>query len=154
MRTQRSISPPPGPRRHLPVSLATLPLDEPSRGQNLPHKQRSRPNSLGIRVLPNKGATQLPQSTASAAGRRIRADATRRDGGETETGTADAVLDAVSGISHVSDLDEGGTVHTLDDEGYITLKKSVKDIEEEAKYLAMLNKSKNERTVTKSKGCM
>ncbi|CAL5867688.1 uncharacterized protein PFLUO_LOCUS1907 [Penicillium psychrofluorescens] len=42
----------------------------------------------------------------------------------------------------------------LDDEGYITLQKSVKDIEEEAKYLAMLNKSKDKRTVTKSTGYM
>lgn len=41
----------------------------------------------------------------------------------------------------------------LDDEGYVNLGKSVRDIEEEAKYLAMLSKSKCERKVVRSAAC-
>lgn len=42
----------------------------------------------------------------------------------------------------------------LDDEGYVNLGKSVRDIEEEAKYLAILYKSKCERKVVRSAACM
>lgn len=43
---------------------------------------------------------------------------------------------------------------SLDDEGYVSLGRAVNDIEEEAKYLAMLNKSKNERKVFRSRACV
>lgn len=42
----------------------------------------------------------------------------------------------------------------LDDEGYVNLGKSVRDIEEEAKYLAMLNKTKCERKAVRSAAFM
>ena len=42
----------------------------------------------------------------------------------------------------------------LDDEGYVNLRHAVSDIEEEAKYLAMLSKSKCERKVMLSRAYM
>lgn len=42
----------------------------------------------------------------------------------------------------------------LDDEGYVNLGRSVRDIDEEARYLGMLIKSKSERRVVRSKACM
>lgn len=45
-------------------------------------------------------------------------------------------------------------LYALDDEGYVNLGRSVRDIEEEAKYLAMVNKSKSERKVMRSKACV
>lgn len=42
----------------------------------------------------------------------------------------------------------------LDDEGYVNLGKSVRDIEEEGKHLAMLNKTKCVRNVVRSTACM
>lgn len=41
----------------------------------------------------------------------------------------------------------------LDDEGYLNLGKAVKGIEEEAKYLAMMAKSKGDRKVVRSAAC-
>ncbi|KAJ5084367.1 hypothetical protein NUU61_008946 [Penicillium alfredii] len=42
----------------------------------------------------------------------------------------------------------------LDDEGYVSLGKSVREIEEEAKFLGILCKSKCERRVGRSVGCI
>ncbi|KAJ5948458.1 hypothetical protein N7454_001765 [Penicillium verhagenii] len=42
----------------------------------------------------------------------------------------------------------------MDDEGYVNLSKGPGEIEEEARYLAMLNKSKSERKAIRSKMCM
>lgn len=42
----------------------------------------------------------------------------------------------------------------LDDEGYVNLGQRVRNVEEEAKYLAMLSKSQCERKVMRSVACM
>ncbi|KAJ5736720.1 uncharacterized protein N7483_001845 [Penicillium malachiteum] len=42
----------------------------------------------------------------------------------------------------------------LDDEGYVNLGKGPAEIEEEAKYLGMMNKSKNQRKIMRSRMCM
>ena len=42
----------------------------------------------------------------------------------------------------------------MDDEGYVNLNKGPTETEEEARYLAMLSKSKSERKVPRSKTCM